>query len=174
MHYLKNLYIKNLKYDLLNKFFYKKIQKLPKIKKIILNFGCKTTNIKVLANHLLALELITDKKGFLKKAKRLNLTFKIKKGNPVGCICTLTKKSKLNFVATILTEIFTKIKQLNKLKCNKSCFSYTIKNCLNFNCSKNHYYVFNNLSNLNFTIITNSLKKQETLFILKSLQLPLK
>jgi len=176
MHYLEDFYTKNLKYDLINKFFYTNVKKLPKLKKIVLNFGCKTTNIKTLATNLLALELICGKKGSLRTAKQPNLVLKIKKGNPTGCILTLNNNSKVNFIAKILSETLTKIKQLDglKLKSEKSCLSYAIKNSFNFTCLEDHYYLFNNLSNLNITIITNSSRKEETLFILKSLQLPLK
>jgi len=176
MHYLEDFYIKNLKYDLINKFFYKNVKKLPILKKIVLNFGCKTTNIKALSANLLALELIAKKRGSLRTAKQPNLALKIKKGNPAGCILTLNKNSKLNFISKILTETLTKIKQFDglKSKCEKNCLSYTIKNSFNFTCLEDHSYLFNNLSNLNVTIITESSKKEETLFILKALQIPLK
>lgn len=176
MHYLEDFYTKNLKFDLINKFFYKNVKKLPKLKKIVLNFGCKTTNIKTIATNLLALEFICGKNGSLRTAKQPNLVLKIKKGNPTGCILTLNNNSKINFIAKILTETLTKIKQLDglKLKSEKSCLSYTIKNSFNFTCLEDHYYLFNNLSNLNITIITDCSRKEETLFILKSLQLPLK
>lgn len=176
MHYLEDFYTKNLKYDLINKFFYTDVKKLPKLKKIVLNFGCKTTNIKTIATNLLALELICGKKGSLKTAKQPNLVLKIKKGNPTGCILTLSNNSKINFIAKILFETLTKIKQFDglKLKSKNNCLSYSIKNSFNFSCLEDHYYIFNNLSNLNITFITNSRKKKETLFILKSLQLPLK
>ena len=112
----------------------------------------------------------------MRTAKQPNLVIKIKKGNPTGCILTLNNNSKVNFIARILIETLTKIKQLDglKLKNEKRCLSYTIKNSFSFTCLEKHYYLFNHLSNLNITIITNSCKKEETLFILKSLQLPLK
>ena len=176
MRYLKNFYVKNLKHDLINKFFYINIKKLPKLKKIILNFGCKATTLKILATNLLALELITNKKGFLKKAKQPNLNFKIKKGNFTGCKLILYKNLKLNFMSKISTQIFAKIKKFNRLKLKddkNNCLSYTIKNLLNFNCLNEKYYLFNNLSNLNITIITDNNKKKQILFFFKCLQLPL-
>lgn len=176
MHYLENFYIKNLKYDLINKFFYTNTKKLPKIKKIVLNFGCKTTNIKIIATNLLALELISGKKGVLKTSRQPNLVLKIKKGNPTGCALTLIKKFQIKFIYKILIEILTKIKQFDgfTFKSEKNCFSYTIKNSFHFSCFKDHYYLFNNLSNLNITIITDNFRKEETIFILKSLQFPIK
>ena len=52
--YIFKTYDKNIiQYDLLNKFQYKKIDKLPKIKKIVLNFNYKNFNIKNLIISLL-------------------------------------------------------------------------------------------------------------------------
>lgn len=175
MHYLENFYIKNLKYDLINKFCYESIKKLPTFKKIILNFGCKTTDIKVVAANLLALELITGKKGSLRTAKQPNLSLKIKKGNPTGCSLTLNNSSNIKFIYQILIANLIKMKQSDGLllKCEKNCISYTIKNSYNLPPLENHYYLFNKLSNLNVTIILNSNNKEETQFIFKSLQLPI-
>ena len=55
-------YYKTTKYDLVNKFFYKNTKKIPKFQKIVLNFNCKTTDIKQISTTLLALELITGKR----------------------------------------------------------------------------------------------------------------
>ena len=106
MNSIENFYSKRLKYDLINKFFYTNLQKLPKIRKIVLTFVCKKTNLKLLANNTLALELITNQRGFLK----------LKKGNVSGCALTLTKKSKLNFMSLIITEILksASVKQISK------------------------------------------------------------
>jgi len=178
MHFLKYFYFKTLKYDLINKFSYKNTKKLPKIKKIILSFGCKTTDIKQISASLLALELITLKKGKLTTTKKSNILLKIRKGNPVGCKITLQKKQMFNFLQKMSVEIFPNIKNFNGLTINKTinktAFSYELQNTLNFNELEEHYYLFNNLPNLSITVITTSKVKEELIFILKSLQLPIK
>ena len=57
MNILEYYYEKVIKYDLLNKFFYIQSKDLPKLTKIVLNFGCKSFEIKKLASSLLALKL---------------------------------------------------------------------------------------------------------------------
>jgi len=175
MHSIKNLYTKNVKYDLINKFYYKNIKKLPELKKIVFNFGCKSTHIKKLAASLLALELITEKKGSIRRSKKPNLTLRVKKGNPTGCIVTLNKNHlKINFIYKMLFEILTQIKlkhsnefSLKSMR-NGVSFACTIKNPSNyFRCLKDHYNLFNDLSHLNVIIITDSLKKKEALFFFK-------
>ena len=178
MHFLNYFYIKTLKFDLTNKFYYTNLKKLPKLKKVILNFGCKTTNLKTLAIHLLALELITNQKGVLTISKRPNLLLKIRKGNPTGCKLTLKKTLILSFLSKSLNEIFPKIKNFDGItvhqKVEKNTLSFVIRDTLNFSELTENYYLFNNLSKLSLSFVTTVKAKEEMLFILKSLQLPLK
>ena len=134
--------------------------------------------IKTLATNLLALELITNQKGLLTISRRPNLVLKIRKGNPTGCKLTLKKNFMLTFLSKISNEIFPKIKNFNGIiinkKINKTGFSFIIKNTLNFSELTEQYYLFNNLPNLNLSLTLNVNSKEETLFLLKSIQLPLK
>ena len=166
---------KNLKYELINKFCYNNIKELPILKKITLNLGCKSTNLLNITTSLLALELISNQKGKITTANRQNLALKIKKREPAGCNLSLTKK-KTYFFHKILVEILKKLKQFDgiPIKYNKNSVSWTIKNPFYFDSLDKHYYLFNNLPNLNITIVTSSSDKKETSFILKSFKLPLK
>lgn len=178
MQFIKNFNLNTLNYDLVNKFLYNNTKQLPKIKKIILNFGCRTNDIKNLASSLLALELITNQRGLLTLTKKSNIVLKIRKGNPVGCKVTLQKNNLYNYFTKILLELFPKLKNFeafkNSKKIKKNVFSFYITDIFNFQELEEHYYLFNNLSKININIITNSTKKQELIFILNSLQFPIK
>lgn len=179
MHFLNYFYKRTLRFDLINKFYYTDLKKLPKLKKIILNFSCKTTELKSLATNLLALELITNQKGILTISKRPNLLLKIRKGNPIGGKLSLRKALMLNFVSKSFNEIFSKRKNFDGITINqkieKTVISLKIKDTLNFSELNEHYYLFKNFSNLNLSfIIINTQTNKETLFILKSLQYPIK
>lgn len=175
MHHLEKFNNKTLKYDLINKFVYNETKSLPACKKIILNFGCRTADIKQLSSGLLAFELITNQKGKLTTTKYSNILFKIRKGNPTGCKITLTKYSLFKNFFIILNEIFPKLKNFTGFdqKSNSKNFSYKLTEIFSFYELTNHYYLFNNLSTLNITIITNSKNKKENIFILKSFKLPI-
>ena len=178
MHTLNHFYAKTLKFDLLNKFYYTNLKKLPKLKKIILNFNCKTTDLKTLSTHLLALELVTHQKGVLTVSKHPNLFLKIRKGNPIGCKVILKKTSVLKFLSKSLNEIFPKTKNFDAVivdrKKKDTNFSFAIKDNLNFPELSENYYLFNDLSDLNLSIVTTAKTKKETTFLLKSLQIPLR
>jgi large subunit ribosomal protein L5 len=178
MHFLENFYFKTLKYDLMNKFVYNSTNRLPKLKKIILNFGSKTADIKQLSSGLLAFELIANQKGILTKTRKSKVLLKIRKGNPTGCKLTLQKYNLFNLFRKIIIEVFPKLKNFNGFtqsqKIKKSAFSYELYDTFSFSELENHYYLFNNLPKLDVTIVTTSKNKKELIFILRSLQFPFK
>lgn len=173
---LKKFYNNVIKHSLLNKFNYKKITKLPKIDKITLNLDCKQYDSKRIASSLLALELITTKRGQINNAKKSSTILKIRKGNPIGCKVCLTKKLNYIFIIKLLSEVLPKIKNMNDfgIKCNSKNYnsaSYTLKNNLIFFEFEDNYYLFNKLPCLQITISTNSKTKEELMFLLKSLKI---
>ena len=87
---------KIIKYDLVNTFVYQNLTQMPRLEKMILNFGYPKSKLKNLISGLLALEFLSAKKGQITKSRHLNIFLKIKKGNPVGCKLVLTK-SIMNF-----------------------------------------------------------------------------
>lgn len=178
MHFLEYYYKNIIKYDLTNKFFYKNIYELPKIKKIILNIRIKNTKIKNFASILFGLELITEKKGILTKTKRPNLFLKIQKGKPTGCKVILQKTLMYNFLNKILIEIIPTIKKFLVFKINKQnfkSFSFNLnQKQIIFSELKEHYHLSKNLLYLNITIVTTSKNQKELFFLLKSFNFALK
>ena len=119
MHILEFFYEKIIKHDLLNKFSYSTIKNIPKLKKIILNFGCNSHNIKNISSALLSLELISNKQSRLTKTKTSNIFIKIRKGAPVGCYVVLKKKNMYKFLFKLLIEIFPMIKDFKGIPFSK-------------------------------------------------------
>ena len=77
MHFLEYYYNNIIKKDLINRFNYKSVKKIPKLEKITVNFGCKSFELKKLASSILSLQLVTTKKGVLTTSKKPNLLLKI-------------------------------------------------------------------------------------------------
>lgn len=133
MYFLENYYQNVIQYDLINKYQYKNLQNLPRLKKIILNFGYKNSNIKVLASSLLALELIATKRGTMITTKSSHILLKLRKGTPVGCKVILKKKLMYQFFAKLLIDIFPQMKEFKEFylqheSLQKKTFSFQIKN----------------------------------------------
>lgn len=176
MQFIENYQIKPLKNELINKFTYNNTKKIPKLDKIILNFGCNTTNMKSLASSLLTLEILTQQKGILNCSKKANITLKIRKGNPVGCSVILRKKQMCQFLHKIQIELIPRLKSFEgfnyKNKYLSNSFLFSLRDIFAFNGLDNNYYLFSNLTNLNIAFVTNSKTNKELFFILESLKLP--
>jgi large subunit ribosomal protein L5 len=173
MYFLGNYYQSVIQYDLINKFQYKNLQNLPKLQKIVLNFGYKNPNIKILASSLLSLELITTKRGTLTIANNSYLLLKLRKGNPVGCKVILKKTLMYHFFTKLLVDIFPQMKEFKEFDLRSPhlqppTFSYQLKNAYIFLELEQNYNLFSNLSNLNITIVTNTKTQKELLFLLNS------
>lgn len=176
MNILENYYRKVVRRDLINKFSYTHLDEIPQVKKITLNFGCKSSDMKSIAAALLSLELITLKPGSLVKSKRSNVLLKIRKGNPVGCVVVLRKTKMYYFLFKLLAEVFPNLKSytcegLSKKKLEKASFSFTLKDLINFKELEKQFYLFINLPPLNITLIANTKTKEELVYLLRSFKL---
>lgn len=179
MNFLNYYYYNIITYNLINKFNRKTIKNLPKLKTIILNFGCKSSDLKFLLSSLLALELITGKKGTITQARSANLLLKIRKGNPVGCKVQLKKHLMYSFLIKLIFETFPKIKSLNHFFLKNdtkhtTAISCKISNILVFSEFEKNYYLFSNLPKLQITFLTNTKTHSEFLYLLNSFKIPVK
>jgi large subunit ribosomal protein L5 len=172
---LENYYKQVIKYDLINKFFYNQLKNIPELKKIILNFGCKSFEIKNIAASLFSLELITTKQGTITQSKRANILLKIRKGYPVGCIVVLTKGKMYQFFFKLLIDIFPNLKNFKGIKASKNLrnksFSLTLLDLINFKELEKQFYLFTNLPALNITLVTNTKTRKELIYLLNSFKI---
>lgn len=158
MQLLNSYYCKNLKHNFINKFKYSNLNKLPKIKKIVINFKSKFPNLKIIAISLLVIEFITSKKAIFTKTKNQNLTLKIKKGQLIGCKIFLRKKTMFLFLINLILNILPlciknyRFLVLKKLK-NSNTFPLTLRNIMLFSKLEKFYNIFNKINKLNIFII---------------------
>lgn len=176
MCFLKEFYIKTIRYNLLNKFRYHESKKLPGIKKINLNFSHNTENIKHLSSSILAIELITKQKGTLIPSKKSNTILKLKKNNPIGCKVTLRKTNMFRVLLRFVFEVFPNTKVYYTLNNNKLITEHLVmktkQSTYVFEEIDKHYYLFNTLPSLNFAILTNATKVEQK-FIFQAFKMPI-
>lgn len=176
MNLLKTLENRILKQDLINKYRYKNINELPKIKKIILSFSCTTETIQKFATTMLALEMIASKKSSLTTSKSANVFLKVQKGQPAGCKVVLKKKYIYNFLEKLILEILPKLTNFSgfHVQAKGSTLSFKLfSRELLLKELENQYPLFDNLPVLDIHIITTAQTKKECLFLAKTLKIPL-
>jgi large subunit ribosomal protein L5 len=173
MSYIENYFNNVVKYDLINKYYYTKLNRIPKMCKIVVAIRFKELNVKQLSIALLALELITSKKGQLITAKKGNLFLKIRKGFPIGCKVILQKKAMYNHLLKLIDEVFCKIKTL--LKSNKDITKhdnivfYKLNNTSLFIEIEHNYSLFNSiLTDISIAIIGNKINQKGFFYLIES------
>lgn len=177
MEIVEKYYTKVIMPDLINKFNYGTLKKIPKIKKIILNFGDSSIELRELASALLALELITNQKGCVTLSSKANLILKIRKGSPVGCKVILTGRPMYKFIFKLIYEVFPALKDFTSLKSSKklnsTSFSFSLKDLTSFTELSKQFYFFSSLPPLNIICLCNTSAKLELIYLLKSFKFPI-
>lgn len=166
-----NYYKRIIKQDFINKF---KSKKVPDLEKIVLNFGCQNFSMEKFATTMLALEIITGKKGTVTAAKKPNLLLKIQKGQPAGCKVILKKKEVHNFLIKLNLEILPNIKDFSKFRVTakqSNFFCQLPANSIKLEEFENLYPLFSVLPILDINIFTTLTKCTGILFLSKSLKL---
>ena len=91
MSRLKDLYMDEIREQMMKKFGYKNIMQVPKLDKIVVNMGIGEAreNEKILEAAARDMATITGQKPVITKAKKSIANFKIREGMPIGCKVTL-------------------------------------------------------------------------------------
>jgi large subunit ribosomal protein L5 len=158
------IYKNNIKYALLNKFNYKNLSEIPTLEKVNLSLNIKNRpDLNFLVSSLVALELLTNQKGFLIRSKTFNLTTKIRKGDPIGARVTLRKEKARQFLLRLSNTKFGFPKNNN----NTKHFSFLISNLMFFKEFEVNYHFFRRLGSLNVVVNTTALTREEFIFLLR-------
>lgn len=85
---------------LMKKFEYTSVMQVPKLEKICMNMGIGEANQdpKLLQNAINQLELISGQRPSIRKAKKAISNFKLRQGQPIGCMVTLRRANMWEFL----------------------------------------------------------------------------
>lgn len=170
--FLKEHVVSTVNYDLLNKFVYKDVSKLPVLSNIDLQFRFKTYSSESLFISLSALEIIGSNKCYVLKTKTSNVSLKLRKGSPIGCKVVLRKNDALNFIVLLINTLPIETKQ-NSSSVNKLGYFLErfISNPLVLPGLSGNYHFFRKLGGLNVKFITTSKTDKELNYLLRSYKL---
>ncbi len=178
MSHTQKLYKDSVSKQLQEKFGYKNAIEIPKLKKISLNVGIKAVDSdnKFCAYLENQLSLIAGQKAVLTKSTKSIATFKLREGMNVGSKVTLRGKKMYEFfdrLAYISLPRIRDFRGLSKKGINQSGhYSFGIKD--------HSIFLEVDLDNIvktfgmNINIITTAKTKDESLFLLKKLNLPIR
>ena len=96
----KEKYINEIRPLLMKKLGYKNLLEVPRLVKVVVNVGVgeATQNSHLLDVVAAELALITGQKAKITRARKSVAAFKVRQGNPIGCVVTLRGKRMYDFV----------------------------------------------------------------------------
>ncbi|MCJ7665427.1 MAG: 50S ribosomal protein L5 [Actinobacteria bacterium] len=173
---LKEKYIKEIVPRLMKSGKYKNIMKIPKLQKICVNIGVgiATQNIKELDSASGDLAIITGQRPVITKARKSIASFKVREGNPIGCMVTLRGNIMYEFLDRLLSISLPRVRDFRGL--SKKSFdgagNYTmgIKEQLIF--PEINYDKVESVRGMNITIATSSVDDASALELLTEFGFP--
>jgi large subunit ribosomal protein L5 len=175
---LKEKYIKEIVPEMLKEYKFKNIMEVPRVEKICINMGVgsATQNIKELESASQELAVITGQKPVITKAKKSIAGFKVREGNPIGCMVTLRGSRMYEFLDRLLNVAVPRIRDFRGL--SRKSFdgqgNYTIgiKEQLIF--PEVSYDSILSVKGMNITINTTAKSNGEALSLLEKFGFPFK
>lgn len=121
---LKTHYLEKVAPALIEKFTYKNKMEVPKLEKIVINVGLGKLseagrNSKVLEDCAEELGQITGQKAVITKAKNSIAGFKLREGQPIGCMVTLRGTKMFEFLDRLVNLALPRVRDFRGVS-NKS------------------------------------------------------
>ena len=175
---LKELYNKNVKAELRERFSFKNIHQVPRLTKIVVNIGLGEAkeNIKVLDIAAEELAAITGQKPLVCRAKKSVSNFKIRQGMPIGVKVTLRSAIMYEFLDRLINIAMPRVRDFRGIESD----SFDWKG--NFNLGLTEQYIFPEINveksdkarGMNITIVTTAEKDEHAKALLESFGVPFK
>jgi len=164
--------------DIKKKFSYSNDLEVPKLKMISLNVGIKAidSDSKFLSYLQAQLSNIAGQKAVITNSRKAISTFKLRKDLPIGCRVTLRGKKMHEFVDRLVHIALPRVRDFRGL----SSKGFNQSGHYSFGLKEHNVFLEVDLDNIlkvfgmNVTITTTAKTKEESLYLLKKLNLPIK
>lgn len=114
---MQELYVNQIIPAMIDKYNYKSVMQVPKIKKITINMGLgeAVSDKKILDNALNDLSLIAGQRGIKTLARKSIAGFKIRDGMAIGCKVTLRRTKMYEFLDRLINIAIPRIRDFRGL-----------------------------------------------------------
>ena len=174
---LKELYNKEIKLSLKDKYNFKNLNMAPEVEKIVINMGLGIdgNDAKIVKACEEDLSKITGQKPVVTKFKKSISNFKTRKNTNAGLKVTLRKNKMYEFIDRLVNIALPRIKDFRGLSLkgidNSYNYSFGIKEHIVF--PEVNFDKVDKIRGLDITIVISSRNKQDTLQLLKEFNFPL-
>ena len=174
---LKEMYVKEIKSNLKEKFGYKNLFMSPKIQKVVLNMGLGIdgNDSKILKSCEEDISKLSGQKPVITKFKKSISNFKTRKNTNSGLKVTLRKDKMYEFIDRLVNIALPRIKDFRGLSPDGfdkfGNYTFGIKEHIIF--PEVNFDKVEKIRGLDITIVIKSIKKEHSLELLKKLNFPI-
>lgn len=177
MSRLKKHYNETVKKQLLEKFGYENVMKVPAIKKLVINMGCAEAakDKNALQNHVVEVSMLSGQKPIITKAKKAISNFKLRKGQNIGIKVTLRGKRMYDFMDRFFNIVTPRIRDFrgfNPKGDGRGCYNLGIDDQQIF--PEVNLDTVKRTQGMNITFVTTAQTDEECIELLRLLGLPFK
>ena len=161
---------------LTQKFHYKNIMEVPRLKKIVLNMGLGEAihNIKLLDSATEELRYIAGQKPVVTRARKSIAAFKLRAGMPIGCMVTLRRRRMYDFFNRLVNVALPRVRDFRgipgKAFDGHGNYSLGIREHIIF--PEIDYDKIDKIKGLNISIVTSAQNDEEGKELLALLGMP--
>lgn len=175
---LQDFYREKVVGDLTKEFGYKSVMEVPRITKITLNMGVgeAVADKKVMDNAVADLTKIAGQKPVVTKARKAIAGFKIREGQPIGCMVTLRGARMYEFLDRFVTVALPRVRDFRgisgKAFDGRGNYNIGVKEQIIF--PEIEYDKVDALRGLNISITTTAKTDKEAKALLSAFRFPFK
>jgi large subunit ribosomal protein L5 len=173
---LKKQYREEIVPRLMKDFGYKNVMQVPKITKIVINMGLGEAlqNIKILDSATEEIASMTGQHPVVTKAKKPIASFKLRAGNPIGCMVTLRRERMYEFLDRLVNIALPRVRDFRGISPDafdgRGNYTLGIKEQIIF--PEISYDKIDKIKGLNITIATTARTDEEGKALLGYLGMP--
>lgn len=163
---------------LMKQFGYKNRMEAPKLSKIVINLSIKEAlqDVKILENAANEIAAISGQKPALKKAKKSIANFKLRKGQAIGAMVTLRKKSMYEFLNRLVNVALPRVRDFKGVSAKSfdGRGNYTLGLTEQIIFPEINFDKVSKVTGMNVTFVTTARKDEEGRALLGLMGMPFK
>ena len=173
---LKEYYTESVVPALMDRFKYKNIMQVPRIKKVIVNMGLGEAiqNAKVVESAQQEMAMITGQWPSLRKARKSIASFKLREGMTIGCKVTLRRDNMFHFLDRLINVALPRVRDFRGINPKgfdgRGNFSMGIREQIIF--PEIDYDKIEKIRGMNITVVTSAPTDEEARELLSFLGMP--
>jgi large subunit ribosomal protein L5 len=173
---LRHKYLQELRPALQKELGLANVMAVPRLEKVVINMGVgeATQNAKVLDPAVAELAQITGQKPVVTKAKKSIAAFKVREGQPIGCMVTLRGDRMYEFLDRLLNVALPRVRDFRGVPTRsfdgRGNYTLGLKDQLIF--PEIDYSKVEHQKGMNITIVTTATSDEHSRALLKALGMP--